>query len=45
MVKKENGSKMIEQGDIFFFYRPKIGTEEVFINSKKGYCCKYYTGE
>jgi hypothetical protein len=20
---------MIEQGDVFFFYRPKIGTEEV----------------
>ena len=29
MVKKGNSSEMIEQGDIFFFYRPKIGTEEV----------------
>ena len=29
MVKKENDSKTIEQGDIFFFYRPKIGIEEV----------------
>jgi hypothetical protein len=29
MVKKENGSEIIDQGDIFFFYRPKIGTEEV----------------
>ncbi len=29
MVKKENDSKTIEHGDIFFFYRPKVGTEEV----------------
>ena len=29
MVKKEDGSETIEQGDIFFFYRPKVGTEEV----------------
>lgn len=29
MVKKENSSNIIEQGDIFFFYRSKIGTEEV----------------
>ena len=29
MVKKENDSKTIEHGDIFFFYRPKVGTEKV----------------
>ena len=32
MVKEDNSDKqsqIIEQGDIFFFYRPKIGTEEV----------------
>jgi len=34
MVKEDyhddNKSKLIiEQGDIFFFYRPKVGTEEV----------------
>jgi len=26
---KEKGSEIIEQGDIFFFYRPKVDTEEV----------------
>jgi hypothetical protein len=29
MVNRNNRSKVIEQGDIFFFYRPKVGTEEV----------------
>ena len=34
MVKEDNGNKdkeseIIEHGDIFFFYRPKVGTEEV----------------
>jgi hypothetical protein len=30
MVKEDNKeSDMIEHGDIFFFYRPKVGTEEV----------------
>lgn len=29
MANKENGSEIIEQGDMFFFYRPKIDTEEV----------------
>ena len=29
MANKENGSEIIEQGNIFFFYRPKIDTEEV----------------
>ena len=29
MIKKENSAEIIEQGDIFFFYRPKIDTEEV----------------
>jgi hypothetical protein len=34
MVKEDNGkndreSQIIEHGDIFFFYRPKVGTEEV----------------
>ena len=30
MVKEDNKeSQIIEHGDIFFFYRPKIGTEEV----------------
>jgi hypothetical protein len=29
MVNRDNSSKIIEQGDIFFFYRPKVGTEEV----------------
>src|ERR671911_903157 len=27
--KKKNNTKIIEQGDIFFFYRPKVDTEEV----------------
>src|SRR5215210_8099084 len=25
----EDTSQIVEQGDIFFFYRPKVGTEEV----------------
>jgi hypothetical protein len=29
MVKEDKGSEVIEHGDIFFFYRPKVGTEEV----------------
>jgi hypothetical protein len=29
MVNRNNRSEIIEQGDIFFFYRPKVGTEEV----------------
>ena len=29
MVNRDNSSEIIEQGDIFFFYRPKVGTEEV----------------
>ena len=34
MVKEHNDNKdkesqIIEHGDIFFFYRPKVGTEEV----------------
>src|SRR5919197_321247 len=32
MVKEDNDNKesqIIEDGDIFFFYRPKVGTEEV----------------
>src|SRR5215216_3859307 len=29
MVRRDNGSEIIEQGDIFFFYRPKVGAEEV----------------
>jgi Protein of unknown function (DUF2795) len=29
MVKEDNRSDVIEKGDIFFFYRPKVGTEEV----------------
>ena len=30
MVKEDNKeSQIIEHGDIFFFYRPKVGTEEV----------------
>src|ERR671925_2075833 len=28
-MSKEEGSQIVEQGDIFFFYRPKVGTEEV----------------
>src|SRR3712207_5104927 len=27
--KKKNNIEIIEQGDIFFFYRPKVDTEEV----------------
>jgi len=29
MVKLDNNSTVIEQGDLFFFYKPKIGIEEV----------------
>jgi hypothetical protein len=29
MVKEEKNSQIIEQGDIFFFYRPKVDIEEV----------------
>jgi hypothetical protein len=29
MVKEDKRSEIIEQGDIFFFYRPKVDTEEV----------------
>ena len=29
MASKNNKSNIIEQGDIFFFYRPKVGAEEV----------------
>ena len=29
MVKEDRNSEVIERGDIFFFYRPKVGTEEV----------------
>jgi len=28
-MSREDKSKTVEQGDIFFFYRPKVGTEEV----------------
>ena len=28
-MSKEEGSQIIEHGDIFFFYRPKVDTEEV----------------
>ena len=28
-MSSEDKSKIVEQGDIFFFYRPKVGTEEV----------------
>jgi hypothetical protein len=28
-MSREDKSQIVEQGDIFFFYRPKIGTEEV----------------
>ena len=34
MVNRNNRSEIIEQGDIFFFYRPKVDTEEV---KDKGY--------
>src|SRR5215212_7383470 len=29
IMSREDASQIVEQGDIFFFYRPKIGTEEV----------------
>ena len=29
MVKEDRSSEVIERGDIFFFYRPKVGVEEV----------------
>ncbi len=29
MTKKEDNSRVIEYGDIFFFYRPKIESTEV----------------
>jgi hypothetical protein len=29
MVKEAKESEVIEHGDIFFFYRPKVDTEEV----------------
>jgi len=29
MVKEDKVSEVIEHGDIFFFYRPKVGTDEV----------------
>ncbi len=29
MVNQDNNSTIIEQSDIFFFYRPKIGIDEV----------------
>jgi hypothetical protein len=29
MIKEEKNSQIIEQGDIFFFYRPKVDIEEV----------------
>src|SRR5215216_106879 len=28
-MSREDASQIVEQGDIFFFYRPKVGTEEV----------------
>ncbi len=28
-MAKEDSSEIVEQGDIFFFYRPKVGAEEV----------------
>jgi hypothetical protein len=28
-MSREEKSQVVEQGDIFFFYRPKVGTEEV----------------
>jgi hypothetical protein len=28
-MSREDKSQIVEQGDIFFFYRPKVGTEEV----------------
>jgi len=29
MVKEDKSSEIIEHGDLFFFYRPKIDSEEV----------------
>src|SRR5215212_5255667 len=29
IMSREDTSQIVEQGDIFFFYRPKVGTEEV----------------
>jgi hypothetical protein len=29
MDDNDNKSDIIEQGDVFFFYRPKVDTEEV----------------
>jgi hypothetical protein len=29
IMSREDKSQIVEQGDIFFFYRPKVGTEEV----------------
>jgi hypothetical protein len=29
MANEDKGSEVIEHGDIFFFYRPKVGAEEV----------------
>jgi hypothetical protein len=29
MVNRDDRSEIIEQGDIFFFYRPKVDTQEV----------------
>src|SRR2546427_11706614 len=29
MVKEDKGSEIIESGDLFFFYRPKVDSEEV----------------
>ena len=28
-MSREDASQIVEQGDTFFFYRPKVGTEEV----------------
>ncbi|MFL6494074.1 MAG: hypothetical protein ACJ70N_04650 [Nitrososphaera sp.] len=28
-MSREDASRIVEQGDIFFFYRPKVGAEEV----------------
>jgi predicted RND superfamily exporter protein len=28
-MSREDASQIVEQGDIFFFYRPKVGAEEV----------------
>src|SRR5918999_77993 len=29
IMSREDTSQLVEQGDIYFFYRPKVGTEEV----------------